>query len=202
MLLAIVQLSGTLPYGKLPPDTPFRDIIGQMYNWLDRSPEIDDEDAFHEFARENPPPSACCLYFIEICRGGFPHLVYIGSVFRQSGHDRFRRHEVNARLVEALQESPGSHVTIRYGNIHADYTRGPLPPDPDPLETFPKDDQEEILRDVEAALIFKLKPRFNRRNRFSYRGSPIRVELQDIPWPGVPNPLSFTLHPGREMGNS
>jgi len=169
-----------------------------MDSYLADIPNPEDEDAFSQFIRENPPPSACCLYFIEISNGGPPHLVYIGSVFRQSAHDRLKAHEVNAKLVEALQGSPGSRVTIRYGDIYADYTGGILPPDPEPLWTFPEDEQERIIRDVEAASIFKLKPDFNTRNKASYWGYPIRVELRKAPWPGILTGFSFTLDHRRE----
>jgi hypothetical protein len=198
MLLSIVTISDALPYSKWQPDTPLREHTWRLDNYLASIPNSEDEDAFSQFVRENPPPSACCLYFIEISNGGLPHLVYIGSVFQQSAHDRLKIHKVNAKLVEVLQESPSRLVTIRYCNIYADYIGGILPPDPEPLWTFPEDEQERVIRDVEAALIFKLKPDFNIRNKASYQGHPVRVRLREAPWPGIPTEFSFTLDPGTE----
>jgi len=193
MLLAIVSLTDALPYGKWQPDTPVRDEAWRMDGYLKHIPDPEDEEAFCEFVEQNPPPSACSLYFIEISGEEGSRLVYIGSVYRMSAHDRLKAHEVNARLIDALQKSPGSRVMIRYGDIYSDYTGSALPPDPEPLWTFPDDEQERIIRDVEAALIFKLKPDFNTRNKTSYRGYPIRVELRQAPWPGFPTGISFTL---------
>lgn len=204
MLLAIVTISNALSssYDEWQPETPLRDISWRMNCYLANIPNPEDEDVFSQFIRENPPPSARCLYFIEIFDGEIPHLVYIESTFRQSAHDRLKPHEVNAKLVKTLQESPGTHIFIRYGDIQADYTQGTLPPDPEPLWTFPEDEQERIIRDVEAALIFKLKPDFNMRNKASYRGYPIRVELVGAPWPGIPTRFSFTSRAGdRRMSN-
>jgi hypothetical protein len=191
-----------VPYEKSQPDTPVRDEPWQTNNWLKGIPNPEDEDAFSQFVEQHPPPHACSLYFIEISGEEGSRLVYIGSVYRMSARDRLKAHQVNAKLVNALHKSPGSRVMIRYGDIYADYTGGALPPDPEPLWTFPDDEQERIIREVEAALIFKLKPDFNTRNKASYRGYPIRVELRQAPWPGPPAGLRFTLNVGQIRGSN
>jgi hypothetical protein len=210
MLMVTVTISGALNYNKYSPDTSLRDHPYLLDDWLAGTPAPEDEDAWAQFIRENPPPSACCLYFIEISDGGAPHLVYIGSTFRQSARERLRTHHVNAKLIDVLHKVPGSRVTVRYGDIEtADY--GPvrffpegepeksiiLPPDPEPLWAFPEDEQEAIIRDVEAALIFKLQPEFNTRNKNSYRGQPIRVVLRGAPWAHILTESSFTLNSER-----
>jgi len=208
VLTVTITISNALPYGEQAPTTSLEKHPQLFDDWLATTPTgDDDEEVWSKFVQEDPPPSACCLYFIEISKEGPPHLVYIGSVFRQSAHKRLGTHHMNAKLVNMLQKSPGSSVIVRYGDIET-FDYGPvrlfsedepeksiiLPPDPDPLWTLPEDEQENIIRDVEAALIFKLKPEFNTRNKNSYRGQPIRVVLWNAPWTGATKFL-FTLDP-------
>lgn len=207
MLTVTVTISDAIAYVKCRPNASLRDHPYLLNDWLGGSPNSENEDAWSQFIQNNPPPTACCLYFIEISiEGQLHHLLYIGSIFQQSAHDRLKTHHVNAKLVNILQKYPDSSITIRYGDIvSADY--GPyrifpegepenskiLPAAPEPLWTFPEDEQDNIIRDVEAALIFKLKPEFNTRNKNSYKGQPIRVLLENSPWPDNPKELSFSL---------
>lgn len=211
MLTVVVTVSSALPYGGQAPSAPLQEHMWLFDNWLglEGRPSPEDEEAWAKFVEENPPPTACCLYFIEISGSGFPRLVYIGSTFRQWAHKRLVAHHVNAGLVKLLQASPGSHhVAIRYSDIEQ-FDYGPLrlfpedqpeksitlPPDLEPLWTLPDDEQESIIRDTEAALIFKLKPALNKRNKSSYRGQPIRVILWDAPWVSS-GKFSFILNLG------
>jgi hypothetical protein len=207
VLTVTVTVSKPLPYCERSPTTSPQEHPWLFDEWLADTPNPEDGEAWSRFVQEHPPPSACCLYFIEVWRGGFPRLVYIGSVFRQSARRRLGTHHVNAKLVAELQKSSGSRVTVRYGDIER-FDFGPvrvllegkpeksivLPPDPEPLWTLPEDEQDKVIRDTEAALIYKLKPEFNTRNKSSYRGQPIRVILWDVPWVGSTK-FSFTLNP-------
>ena len=207
MLIVTVTMSDAIAYDKWRPDTSLRDHPYLLQDWLAGTTNPDDEDAWSQFVENNPPPDACCLYFIEISiKGQLPHLLYIGSVFRQSAHDRLKTHHVNAKLVYFLQKFQSIPIAIRYGDIEAadydlyqNFTEGKpeknviLPPDPEPLWTFPEDEQENVIRDVEAALIFKLKPEFNKRNKNSYRGYPIHIVLQNAPWTDISTERSFSL---------
>jgi hypothetical protein len=214
MLLAIVTIGDAFPYrpfdGGGLPDTALRDEPHLIEEWLARAPRPYNEDAWLRFSQEHPAPSACCLYFVELAHAGSATLVYIGSIFRQSARKRLRTYHLNAGLVAALQQNPSNRVNVRYGDIQADYyamSASPkgkvgepctLQPDPEPLWAFPEDDQEQIIRDVEAALIFHFKPTFNTRNKRSYQGQPIHIVLSAVPWTQTSAQRSFALNPSKE----
>jgi len=85
-------------------------------------------------------------------------ILYIGMTYYQYLSDRLRSHHKFWVIIE--DQYGKGEVVVRFGNII-------LPPQ--------RRISEKLVRDVEAALIQKVKPEYNQMGTFAYRGRELKI---------------------------
>jgi hypothetical protein len=209
-----IELSNRYAFLEQAPNTPLLDHVREFEKWANSTTLTPLDDMWRHFVSHNPPPTTCCLYFLDLGSLVGSDLLYVGRTTRQSAKDRLKSHHIAGKLIPLLGQSPGSDVGVRYGSI-ADVHFGPvvleprtageaplvLPPDPEPLWTWPDAEQEAIVKAVEDALIYKLQPELNKQGKQSYSGPAVHVRFPGpLPWTGKEHLASFELASSSRTG--